>query len=189
MRYWLMLAAALLLSGCYESKDLLLDAGQARHPVATSRDWTSGSGDHRYHARLTPKPNGWYDYAEARMDKNGEGPWKSRTLMLNALPNASGAEVYVFATFSRDEQAYVYGLVVMDTAGSWRTITPNCDPAADGKWYRGDRAAARAAGAELRAADEVPDICQFRSREALFQAMRAIVEAPGFRDRVAAART
>jgi hypothetical protein len=183
---WMIFAAALLLTGCYESRELLLDTSAARQPIASEKDWTFGS----VHARLTPKPNGWYDYAESRRNKAGrDGPWQTRKVLLNPLLSAKGFDVFVFATYSSDDAAYLYGLVAVGADGSWQSVTPSCDSAsADAKWLAADTKAALAAGARIKAIDEVSNVCHFLKRETLFAAMRGVAANPGFWDRVADAR-
>jgi len=76
MRLTILLATLLLVAGCYESNALLLDASQPRQPITTYQDWTYGSGDKRYHARLNPRGDGWYDYSEAKIGSDGsDGDW------------------------------------------------------------------------------------------------------------------
>ena len=180
---------ALLLSGCYESNGLLLDASASRQPIQGYQDWTYGSGDHRYHARLNPRSDGWYEYEEAKISDDGsEGDWKHHTVLLNDLDSANGADVYVYGTWDDDEKAYFYGVVAVRPGGEWQSITPNCDPlGADDDWYDPDVAAAKAAGASVTSKDD-EDVCTFTDRDTLFQAMRNVVANPNFWDRVATAR-
>lgn len=190
MRMLILVLAGLLLAGCYESQSQLLDAGQSRQPLTTYQDWTYGSGDHRYHARLNPRADGWYDYEEAKISDSGtEGDWKHHTVLLNSLMNANGYDVYVFGTWDDSEHAYFYGVVVVGANGFWQSITPNCDPVgAQEAWYQPDVAAAKQAGAEVKSVDDMEDICLFASRDTLFQAMRNVVNTTGFWDRVSAAQ-
>ncbi len=83
----------------------------------------------------------------------------------------------------------MYGVVVVGANGFWQTITPNCDPVnADAKWLKPDIAAAKTAGANLKNIDDIENVCHFTSRAQLFAAMRNVIAAPGFWDRVKAAR-
>jgi len=191
MRMLLACLAALVLAGCYESNGLLLDASQSRQPITTYQDWNYGSGDHRYHARLNPRSDGWYDYEEAKIAGDGsEGDWKHHTVLLNYLENANVGDVYVYGTWDDGEHAYFYGVVVGGTDGAWQSITPNCDPVgAEEKWYQPDVAAAKQAGAEVKTIDDTEDVCMFASAGALFDAMRNVVASPGFWDRVQAAKS
>lgn len=186
MRLIILAAAMLLLSGCYESRALLLDPAAARQPITSEKDWTFGS----VHARLTPKPNGWYDYAESRRSKSGsDGAWTTRQVLLNPLLSAKGFDLFVFATYSKDDAAYLYGLVAIGADGAWQSITPSCDSAsADAKWLAADTKAALAAGARIKAIDEASNVCHFLKRETLLTAMRAVAAHPGFWDRLADAR-
>jgi hypothetical protein len=190
MRYWIILLTGLLLAGCYESNALLLDAAQGRQPVSTYQDWTYGSGDHKYHARLNPRSDGWYDYEEAKIaDTGSEGDWKHHTVLLNYLTAAGGYDVYVFGTWDDGEKAYIYGVVVVGANGYWQSITPNCDPVnSEEAWYKPDLNAATAAGAEVKTIDEMEDVCMFASKDALFQAMNNLIAEPGFWSRVEEAR-
>jgi hypothetical protein len=190
MRTLIILLIGLTLAGCYESSTMLLDPGAARQPIAAGKDWTYGSGDRRFHARLTPKPNGWYDYAETRLDRNGaEGPWRTHAVVLNDLAKVDGYDLFVYGTYNRTDEAYMYGLVVIGKGGFWQSVIPNCDPAnADAKWLQPDIRAAKAAGANIKAIDELESVCHFTKRDQLFAAMRNVIAAPGFWDRVKAAR-
>lgn len=178
----------MLLTGCYESQGLLLDAGQARQPITTYQDWNYGSGDHRYHARLNPRADGWYDYEEAKIKDNGsEDTWKHHTVLLNYLTAAWGYDMYVFGTWDDDERAYFYGVVAVGANGFWQSVTPSCDPiSSDEKWGDRDVADAKAAGAELKDTGDSMN-CTFTSRDQLFQAMRNVVNEQGFADRIQAA--
>jgi hypothetical protein len=191
MRFLLACLAALLLAGCYESNGLLLNASQSRQPITTYQDWNYGSGDHRYHARLNPRSDGWYDYEEAKIKDDGtEDAWKHHTVLLNYLQNTNGQDVYVFGTWDDGEKAYFYGVVVVGTNGAWQSITPNCDPVnSSEKWYVPDVNAAKQAGAEIKTIDDMEDVCMFTSVGALFNAMRNVVATPGFWDRVEEAKT
>ncbi|GAA0567019.1 hypothetical protein [Rhizomicrobium electricum] len=186
MRYWMILLIGLFLAGCYESNDLLLDPAAARQPIATGKDWTYGSGDRRYHARLTAKPDGWYDYAEAHLDAKGtEGPWRTHTVVLNYLTTANGYDVFVYGTYNRNDSAYMYGLIVVGKNGFWQTVMPNCDPAnADAKWLDADTDAATGAGAKIKAIDDFERVCHFTTREQLFAALRSVMVRPEFWSRV-----
>lgn len=188
MRITILILSALLLAGCYESNGLLLDAGQSRQPITTYQDWNYGSGDHRYHARLNPRSDGWYNYEEAKIDSNGaEGDWKHHTVLLNYLTAANGYDIYAFGTWDDGEKAYFYGVVVVGSNGFWQSITPSCDVVgADEAWYDKDVSAAKNAGATIKSGDD-SDACQFTSRDQLFQALNNVVNTPGFWDRVNAA--
>lgn len=187
MQWTLLAAVMLLLTGCYESSKLLLDPAAARQPVLAAQDWTYGGSDHRYHARLTPRSDGWYDYAESRLDAKGvEGRWKTYRVVLNAFDRSS--DIFVYATYNSDDHAYMYGLVVIGTGNSWQTVTPNCDPV-NGDAAQPDRKAATAAGAKIASISEVVDVCQFTSRDQLFAALRSVIAEPGFWRRVKKAQT
>lgn len=190
MRYWIILVTGLLLAGCYESEGMLLSASDARQPITTYQDWNYGNGEHRYHARLNPRGDGWYAYDEAKIDASGrEGSWKHYTVLLNYLTAANGYDVFVYGTYNDDEHAYMYGVVAVGANGFWQSITPNCDPVnAESAWYKPDLDAATRAGAVVKNIGEMEDICQFSSQAALFQAMRNVVAEPGFWNRVSTAQ-
>lgn len=185
MRVLLLLLAGVLLAGCYESNGLLLDASASRQPISTYQDWNYGSGDHRYHARLNPRSDGWYNYEEAKINDNGgEGEWKHHTVLLNYLENVNGIDVYVYGTRDDNEKAYYYGVVIVRGDGSWQSVTPSCDPvSADEKWLDADVDAAKRAGATVKST-EAEDICDFADQATLLQAMRNVVSHPDFWSRV-----
>lgn len=181
--------AAGLLAGCYESQSLLLDASAARQPISSFQDWTYNSGDTKYHARLTPRSDGWYDFEEAAFKEDGtEGDLRHYTVLLNFLENAAGLDVYTSAHWEDGDKAYLYGLVAFFPDGRWQSIQPNCDylSSYSDEDLDKDLAAAKAAGAEL-VSDEISDICVFSTRDSLLAAMRTIARDPGFRQRVESA--
>jgi hypothetical protein len=177
--------AALSLAGCYESKSMLLDASAARQPISAYQDWRYGSGESRWHAQLTPRGDGWYNYDEAKIKDDGsEGDWEHYTVLLNYLERVDDNDIYVYGTWDDSLDAYLYGLVVMKPGGGWQSIRPSCDPIeASEQWFESDVAAAREAGAEIVSTDE-EDACRFTDRGTLFQAMRNLVDRPRFWDRV-----
>lgn len=181
--------AAVLLAGCYESSSMLLDASQARQPISTYQDWTYNHSDGgTYHARLNPRSDGWYEYDEAPVDKDGkEGKWDHHTVLLNYLENTSGYSVYISGTWDDSEHAYVYSLVAFDSNNRWQSFSPNCDvTAGSDRDYKLDTESAKSAGAELKTTD-VEDVCLFTTADSLFQAMRTVANDPGFANRVAEA--
>jgi hypothetical protein len=195
MRLTILVAVLVLVSGCYESNELLLDSAAARQPIAHNRDWIYDSGNRHNHARLSLRPDGWYDYSEASIEAGGkEGPWHSRAVLLNFLGavHSFGVDydVFVYATYNQNDSAYLYGLVVVGKDGYWQTIMPNCDPAnANAKWLQSDTKAAQAAGANIKAIDEVDRVCHFTTHDQLYAAMRTVVAEPGFWERVRMARS
>lgn len=178
--------AAALLAGCYESSALLLDASAARQPIASYQNWTYKGGDTSYHARLTPRSDGWYNFEEAAIKEDGsEGDWKHYTVLLNYLENAAGFEVYISAHWEDGDNAYLYGLVAILPDGRWQSTQPNCDylSSYDDEELDKDLAAAQAAGAEVRV-EEFADICFFSTRDSLYAAMRTLARDSGFRQRI-----
>lgn len=181
--------AAIWLAGCYESSSLLLDAASARQPITSYQDWTYKGGDTNYHARLTPRSDGWYNFEEATIKEDGtEGDWSHYTVLLNYLENTAGLDVYISAHWEDGDQAYLYGLVAFLPDGRWQSIQPNCDylSSYDDAELDKDTAAAVGAGAELRS-DDIADICFFSTRESLFAAMRTVARDSGFRQRIESA--
>jgi hypothetical protein len=177
--------ACLLLANCYESQELLLNAADARQPL-THQDWQHGSGDSIYHAELTPRPDGWYDYAFAPVRADGsEGAWEHHKLLLNDLQSVGGERLYIFGIWDNVQQAYIYGVVTVSPDGSWRAVAPSCSARSTDEWYKSDIAAAVSAGGMHSQGD---DVCTFKSRGALFEAMRKVIANPGFRNREIAAR-
>lgn len=182
-------AAAALLNGCYESDSMLLDASASRQPVTSYQDWTYNHGDGgKYHARLNPRSDGWYEYDEAPVNDDGtDGTWDHHTVLLNYLEDSQGYQVYVSGTWDEDEHAYIYGLVAFGSDGRWQSITPSCDTMSNNQQALTlDTNAAKSAGAQLKEGD-MSDVCAFTSRDSLMAAMRTIADDPGFSSRVAAA--
>lgn len=176
--------AAILLAGCYESNELLLDVSAARQPITSYGDWRFTSGGLTYHARLNPRSDGWYDYDTAMVNDDGtEGEWEHQSVLLNYLESTAGMDVYVAAVWDDMESAYIYALVAFLPGGGWQTVQPDCDMLADDRYIDIDAGAASSAGAEL-SSNDMADICIFRTRDSLFSAMRAVAEDPGFRQRV-----
>jgi hypothetical protein len=175
--------AGFTLTGCYESDHMLLDASQARQPITQYQDWTYSHGDSKYHDRMNPRSDGWYEYDEAPVNSDGsDGTWEHHNVLLNYLESANGADIYVAGMWDDGEKAYVYGVIVDFPNGRWQSIFPSCDSVmGDEKWEPLDHTAAVNAGAQ---ANENKGACTFASAEVLFQAMRNLVDEPGFWDRV-----
>lgn len=174
MRIIAVCLAAVLLSGCYESNSMLLDTKLAQQPVKHHLDWKYAADEDTYHARLVPRPDGWYDYAEAEVNSDGsEGSWERRPVLLNLLRKDKTADVYMLGTWDEQEKAYLYGLVVVKPDGQWRIVMPNCDQfSARGNWSEQDRAAAWSSGSTMQ--------CQFSNAFALRSAMNKLVNGAGF---------
>ncbi|MBU6299149.1 MAG: hypothetical protein KGJ79_18555 [Alphaproteobacteria bacterium] len=159
--------ACLMLAGCYESKTNLLDPAQARQPIASNDDWRDTRKDTTYHDRLNVRSDGWYDFSEAKINKDGtEGNWETHTVLLNDLGNSRGWTLYVYTTWDNDEKAYVYGIVAISN-GVWRSAQPSCDTIMVDN--PPELAIARQAGAT---ADKDSGICEFTSTASLLQALQ-----------------
>ncbi len=164
--------AAFLLAGCYESHGLLLDAAAARQPIGNFRDWTDTRGGITYHERLTPRPDGWYDFEEAQIKTDGgEGAWDKRKVLLNDLGESRGVALYAYATWDEAENAYVYGLVA-NGPDHWRVVTPDCG--SDGSETPDLHIALMAGGTD------VAGVCDFADRESLLKALRLFAASPAF---------
>lgn len=128
MRWLLLAAIGLMVSGCYESGEMLLDPQAARQPVTRAQDWKYTNSAGTFHATLTPRRDGWYDYSEAAVSGDGseDSPDQHRVL-LNFLDRVQGADIYVLGFWNEDEHAFMYGLAVMRPDINWRIVMPNCD--------------------------------------------------------------
>ncbi len=162
--------ACLLLAGCYESKSNLLDTSAARQPVASSAGWTDTRDSSTYHDRMTARSDGWYDFSEASVDKDGkEGSWETHTVLLNDLGANNGWTLYAYTTWDDTEKAYVYGIVAIDGSGVWRSAQPNCDTVMGDDPNPPELAIAVAAGA---ANEKDSGICEFSTSANLLEALR-----------------
>lgn len=182
----LAIASCLLLAACYESQSMLLDTSDSKQPISTYQDWRykSSSGS-RFHARLNPRSDGWYEYSEAMIQNDGsEGTWKHFTVLLNYLQSANGMEIYVFGTKNSGGN-YVYGLVAFMSGGGWQSFTPDCDIMSE---FESDLEAAKQAGASVTSTEDY-DACVFTSRTSLLAAMRNVVSQPSFAGRIQKAAT
>ncbi|MDE2267150.1 MAG: hypothetical protein KGL29_14705 [Alphaproteobacteria bacterium] len=167
--------ACLMLAGCYESKSNLLDTAAARQPIASNGDWTDNRKDSSYHDRLSVRSDGWYDFSEAEINKDGtEGTWETHTVLLNDLGNSNGWALYAYTTWDDSEKAYVYGIVAINN-GVWRSAQPSCDTVMDDN--PPELAIAQQAGATL---DKDAGVCEFTSTASLLQALQNYANTDSF---------
>ncbi len=179
MRILLLVAAGFLLAGCYESRVMLLDPAAARQPVKTAMDWKYTNDAGTFHARLTPRRDGRYDYQESEVDQDGsEGDPERHVALLNFLDRVSGADIYIVGMWNGNDHAYMYGLAVVRPDINWRVVFPNCDFfTSRGGWQEADLMAAQKAFAR-RPNGEAG--CFFTSTASLKNAMTYVVNTPGF---------
>ncbi len=155
IRTLLLAAIGLLLSGCYVSDRLLVDAGEAVHPIVDGtyvRD-----GDPSDKLSITLEPDGWY--AVAKYDPNGLIGRTHRVLAIEG--DLGGEDGYVLAEQTSDGFTYAIGRV--DGTRVY-LATPDCsDPL--------DRSDAIDQGGEARDDGPMSNNCLFRSRAALMAAL------------------
>lgn len=183
MRAMVLALAGLLLAGCYESNQMLLNPGMAAQPIKTAADWKYQSDGDTYHAKLRPRSDGWYEFEEAQVNSDGsEGTPDHHALLLNYLERADTNDVYVFGTWNERESTFMYGIAVIRPDHTWRLLIPNCDSfTARGGWASVDVDAA------VKAAAQTPRGqygCFFTSDQSLRRAMRNLVETKTFWQRL-----
>jgi hypothetical protein len=164
MRQWfLLVVAGLLLAGCYESQDLLLDPGAARQPFAAgARSLIEDDKTTRF--VLTPRSDGWYD-VQAVEDGS---PGAAHKVLLNDLSKDSGRTLYAYATYDSDEGAYVYGILSVDADGRVMKKDADCHREADEKIAE-----------QMGGAKKLVDSCQFyRNDKGLLAALQALAKNP-----------
>jgi hypothetical protein len=170
--------ASLLLAGCYKSKGLLLDASAARQPITRYQDWTDESGSTRYHYRLNPRSDGWYDYEDAMIYSDGtEDKWAHHSVLMNDLGYANGVRLYVYATWDDEADGYVYGIVGFGD-NFWRTVSPDCG--ADPEHADVENPLARQIALTSGAKDDGSGECVFTDRDSLLAALRRYVNTSEF---------
>jgi hypothetical protein len=108
----------LALAGCYESKALLLDPGQAAAPLATGSQTLADEGDRPQSVQISLGPDRWYRVRSAQ-----DGDKESRVLF-TPLADAPAGRWFAFAY--GDQGAYVYG-VAEQREGRVYLDLPFCD--------------------------------------------------------------
>jgi hypothetical protein len=145
----------LALSGCYVSDRLLIDPGEAAHPIEDGtyvRD-----GDPHDELSITLEPDGWY--AVAKYNNNGLIGRSHRVLATPA--DLGGEEGFILAEQTGDGFTYAIGRL---EGGRVYLATPDCsDPL--------DRSDAVDQGGEARDDGPMSNNCLFRSRAALMAAL------------------
>ncbi len=113
--------AALGLTGCYESKMLLLDPSAAIQPLA--------GGDYgpvEDRRRIVPRADGWYDEYKWRPEVGEAGEWgPPRSILLNELGDVDGRSTYAVA-LPVPEGSWLYGVVALTEDGGFIQAHPDC---------------------------------------------------------------
>jgi hypothetical protein len=157
VRVVILALAALVLSGCYTSTRLLLDASAAAHPLEDGV-YVRG-GDKPDKIRVTLDPDGWYR-VETYND-NGTIGETHRVLANEAeLGDRDG-----YALAQETDDGYVYAAAFVEQ-GRVYLATPDCaDPL--------DRDDAVDQGAEPQDDEAMTHNCFFKTRDALIAALSA----------------
>jgi hypothetical protein len=155
--------AAVLLSGCYASRMLLLDPTEAAHPLDDGV-YVRASGDQ---LRVSLEPDGWYQVEQIGADGLiGE----SHRALFNAVTLDGGRPGYAIAEDSDDGFIYAVGYVERERV---YLATPDCaDPL--------DRNAAVDHGGFADDDDDMAHNCFFKNRGALISALTAFAGQAGF---------
>jgi hypothetical protein len=170
----------LLLSGCYESQSMLLDPSAARQPVQGG-DWTETRGGDSYHDRMIARSDGWYDFYEQDVTTNGN--WEHHVVLVNTLGSSRGYVTYAYGSWDDDEKAYVYGIAVILSDGSWHTVQPNCD---DTNIDPVEKGVALQQGATIikDGSPQGGDVCEFDNTGSLLAALNAYAQTDDFWNRL-----
>src|SRR5262249_22726546 len=105
-----------LLSGCYESQDLLLDRDAARQPLAAGEHRLIGEDGTVTQLRFSLQPDGWYEVQEITAD----GAEDAHKILVNDLDKDAKHTAYAYATYDGHESAYVYGVLAVGADGHMR---------------------------------------------------------------------
>jgi len=169
LRAALLFACSLLLAGCYESQDLLLNADAPSQPLRAGDYKITNEEGEVSAVHVTPRSDGWYDISET---EDGEDSGTHRVL-LNALDKDGARALYAYAAYDSDEAAYIYGLIAIDAQGQVTKKDSDCHRDADAK------IAVEKGGTKL------VDSCQFyRNDKALLAALTALAQNPKHWDRI-----
>ena len=161
----LLVAAGLVLGGCYISRGQLLDPVAARQPIP-SGDYESSDGSAR---RLTTLQNGWY----AQQTKQSGGEWgPSERILANSLGRIGGRDLYVVGAYNQEVRRYVYAVAAVD-GNQFSLSEPDCSK-------RADAVLAKAWGARRETGKDLNDTCSFPSGRALKAALRAFAARADF---------
>jgi len=168
-RFMALLACGVLLSGCYESQDLLLDKDAALQPLRAGVHTLIAEDGTVTRLSLSLDPDGWYEVQEIK-DGGGDGPHK---VLVNALDEDGTRSLYAYATYDGHESAYVYGVIAVNADGGVERKASDCRRAADAKI------------AADSGADRLTDSCQFnRNDKALLNALKALAKNPKHWDKL-----
>ncbi|HLK26590.1 MAG TPA: hypothetical protein VKT30_18195 [Caulobacteraceae bacterium] len=155
IRSGLIALAGLLLAGCYVSDRLLVDQGEAVHPLEDGVYVRADNPADKL--QVTLEPDGWY--AVAKYDDNGLIGRTHRVLAVEA--DLGGEEGYVLA--EQTGAGFTYAIGRIDGSRVY-LATPDCsDPL--------DRSDAVDQGVEARDDGPMSNNCLFRSRAALLAAL------------------
>jgi hypothetical protein len=123
--------AALLLSGCYISDDLLLDSGSAQTPL--SNGTYASAGDK---VDISARSDGWYDVYT--YFKDGSRSSSPDRLLLNRAADLETSSNYVYYFASEDETlGWIYGLIVVEGNAVYE-VRPDCEHTNDADIGRGE---------------------------------------------------
>jgi hypothetical protein len=112
-----LLAAGLLMAGCYMSEAMLLNSAQAVHPVAVGRNLNATDSRPRQ-IEVSIDAGGWYEINEIGDDK------KTRLLF---TPLTTIGERILMAYVAKEDAGYIYG--VAERRGAEILLDmPTCEP-------------------------------------------------------------
>ena len=164
-----LLLCGMVLSGCYESQDLLLDSAAARQPIRAGDHTLTDEDGKVTMLRLSPRPDGWYDVQQ--IDAKGDAD--AHKVLFNELDRNPQRALFAYATYDGKESAYVYGVLAVTPDGQVRRKSSDCHRKADIKI------------AASNAAEVHTDTCQFyRNDKALLAALKALAQNPKHWDEV-----
>lgn len=148
------IAAALLLSGCYESKTLLLDARQAATPLAVGTQTLADEGEKPYQVDITLGADRWY------VVDSHDGRDRADRMLFVPLPSGLDGQ-YAFAIGGKD--GYLYGAAEKRDGRVYLDV-PFCDlgPARD---------AAVAHGVKVASGRAMAPVCTFTKASDLTAAL------------------
>lgn len=164
MKRLIILFAALLLSACYDSDQLLLDPDAAVRPLADGLYVRQGGDKARF--QLTQEPDGWYRVEAVEAD--GLLGESHRVLVTRA--SAGGANDYVIAAETPD--GFVYAVAHLDGRRVF-LATPDCADSLD-------RSLALDQGATGDEDEPMTRRCHFKTRDAVLPALAAFAGSAEF---------
>lgn len=155
--------AAIVLSGCYTSTELLLDPDAAAHPLADGVYERTDADHERF--RITLEPDGWYDAED--FDANG-AIGETHKVLLNHLSDEDGDEApNSFAAVEETGDTFTYFAVLIRDDRVY-LATPDCaDPL--------DSSLAVDHGGQPEDDEAMTHDCVFRTKEAVMAALTDFV--------------